>query len=247
MEREDILDNTLQDWDKDLEKVFRERDGMKAINYEYSPERLQKLNESRLRSLEKRELERRKRQQERDKTIRLIAGIVAAANIVLVGTVHLTKVGGLKKPKDTGNQIIENDGPYNGQGKAIFSNGKNWTTVNGKDELLTYEVAKDLSSLSEINRKFALFEITDELQIGSIWVDENILAKNKQTVDNIVKDLSALVGKTDTNYLNVDDLNDVVVRYGYTNYQDFAKDCQSKIELYQSIIESETTSKGVNQ
>ena len=40
---------------------------------------------------------------------------------------------------------------------------------------------------------------------------------------------------------------DVVVRYGYTNYQDFAKDCQSKIELYQSIIESETTSKGVNQ
>lgn len=246
MERVDMLDNEIHDWDKDLEKIFKERDGMNAVNTAYTDERLEKLNESKIKSLQRKELARRKKQKEVDDTIRLIAGLLAAANIVLVGAIHSNRYGGLQKPENAGHTIIESDGPYNGQGRKIFASNKNWTKVDGKDELLTYEVAKDLSTLNEINRKFALFEISDELQIGSIWVDEHTSTKNKNTMDGIVKDLSLLVGKTDTNYLNVDDLLDVIIRYGYTNYSEFAKDCQSKIELYQSILESETIAKGVN-
>ena len=177
---------------------------------------------------------------------KIVAGILVVATVV-AGTVYLNKNLGKIETRPSDEVSIEPDGVYTNQGVQIFYSDKNWKEENGKQVMIPEEMALDLSKLNEINRKFALYDITKELKIGSALVEEFKSKENVSNVNKIVRELSKLVGKTDTNYLNVEDLNDVVIRYGYTNYTEFARACQSQLDLYNSIEESEEVSKGVGK
>ena len=254
MEREDLIEELDQrkidrfrenQEYRDIDRVFKERDAMRALEeMGYNEEYLDRLKNSRKASLEKSEKERIVKKEKRDFATKIVATILITATIVAVGT-HMSK-----KPVDTypsDSIIIESEGIYNGQGIQIFHSDKNWDIIDGKQVMIPEEMAMDLSKLSEINRKYALYDITKELKIGSILVNDFKSKENVKNVDKIVRELSKLVGKTDTNYLNVEDLNDVVIRYGYTNYSEFSKACQSQLDHYNSIEESEEISKGVGK
>ncbi len=225
-----------------LNAVFKDRDGRRAVE-----DYLSLFEKNKKASLEKQKHERILKERKDFRRSIIFKGIIACAIVVVITGFNI-KHKNEKVPTISEEEVVMNlDGDYNGQGIQIFHNGKNWKEVDGKQEIVYEEMALDLSKLSENNRKFALYDITRELKIGDIFVDEHKSAQNFRDVNKIIKELSSLVGKNDTNYLNVNDLNEVVVRYGYTNYSQFAKDCQRQIDLYNSIRESETIIKGAGK
>lgn len=226
---------------REREQILREGMGMRAIK-EISQEDYLKYQEAKRRSLEKRERERIKKN---IKLQRTLAGVFAAAHLVLIGTLHLNKFSGRIDTLPESQVQIDYDGVYHNQGIQIYHNEKNWKEVNDKQVMIPEEIAKDLSLLSEINRKYALYDITHEMKVGSILIDDFKSTENYNNLKVIVKELSKLVGKTDTNFTNVETFNEVVVRYGYVNYQAFAKACSEQIEILNSA--ENDVIKGVNK
>lgn len=220
---------------EDIERIFKEREGMNAIN-DFTSSRASQYELNKRKSLEKRESIRRKTQKRHDEIIRLLAGITAAATIMTVGIIHINKHTGKVDTLPESQIQIDYTGHYTNQGKLIYHNEKNWHLNNGKESINTTEVAKDLSLLDEVNRKYALYDITEEMNYGSILVDEVKSKENKRNLDQIVVELGKLVGRIDTNYTNVEGINDVLIRYGFQNYSEFKKACKEQIDLLNSVV-----------
>lgn len=217
----------VYDEDREMESLFRERDVMRYVTI--NEENRRQFEENKRRSLEDKRIERKIKNKQKLETNRLIAGILAACTISLGVAVASKNQGRVETNPISQIELIESES-YTNQGSLIYHSEKNWKyDKDGKQSMITEEVAKDLSLLSEVNRKYALYEITDEMKIGSIWVDDFDHQRNIRNIEYVIKDLSKLVGETDTNYLNVDGLNDVVIRYGYRNYSEFAKGCEEEI------------------
>lgn len=213
--------------DKELERLFKERDVMTIVN----EDRWAQFEENKRRSLENREINRRIKYKKQMEINRLIAGMLAACAITL-GVVHVSNKRARVETSPISQVELTESNTYTNQGRLIYHSDKNWVyDKDGNQNMDTLEVAKDLSLLSEVNRKYALYEITDEMKLGSILVDDYEHQKNMRDVKSVIKELSKLVGKTDTNYLNVEDLTDVFVRYGFRNYNEFAKACEEEISL----------------
>lgn len=213
--------------DRELERLFKERDVMTIVN----EDRWMQFEENKRRSLEKREFERRIKYKKKMEINRLVAGMLAACAITL-GVVHVSNKKARVETSPISQVELTESNIYTNQGRLIYHSDKNWVyDKDGNQNMDTLEVAKDLSLLSEVNRKYALYEITDEMKIGSILVDDYEHQKNVRNIKSVIKELSKLVGKTDTNYLNVEDLTDVFVRYGFRNYNEFAKSCEEEISV----------------
>ncbi len=222
----------------DYTPIFQERDGMRAVNGKIDEATRRQYEENKLNSLKRREIERKARQHRNDIIIRKVAAICLAASIIIGVPIHIKNADKVKTTDST-QVAIDYTGKYTDQGKQIYHDEKNWYIENNKQTINASEVAKDLSLLSEANRKYALYDITEEMDYTSVWLDDFKSAENKKNLDRIVDELGKLVGRSDTNYTNVEGINDVIIRYGYKNYNEFAKACKDQIELWNSIIETE--------